>query len=106
MYRLKFASAGIELPAAPDGKKGLELAMDLRPDLLLLDLHLPWFRGDQILEILRRYDWGRRMKVLILSNMDKQRAPERLHQLGYDQYIIKAHKTPGEVLAAANNLLN
>lgn len=45
---------GIEVVgAAGDGREGLELACDLRPDVVLLDLHMPELGGMMLLERLR-----------------------------------------------------
>lgn len=100
MYRLKFTQKKIDVSIAEDGKQALKLAIRLKPDLLLLDLKIPKFDGVEVLEKLRRYEWGKRMKVVILSNISETEAPKNLITHGYDLYLVKAHTTPTKVISA------
>src|SRR6185437_13255222 len=81
MYRLKFEAEGFEVETAGNGKLGLELAETMRPDIILLDLMMPEMNGDEMLEHLRTTDWGKQTKVIILTNMGEQEAPERVKNL-------------------------
>jgi DNA-binding response OmpR family regulator len=105
MYRLKFAQKKIDIIIAEDGKQGLKEAMKLQPHLLLLDLRIPKFDGVEVLEKLRRFEWGKNMKVVILSNINETEAPKKLTKLGYDQYLVKAHTTPTKVITAVKEFL-
>ena len=44
----------IRLLSAMQGRRGLEMAREHRPDVILLDLHLPDMKGDEVLQHLRR----------------------------------------------------
>lgn len=97
MYRLKFEQQKIDIAVAEDGKAALKMALRLKPQLLLLDLHLPTFDGVEILSKLRRYEWGKSMKVIVLTNFNETEAPKKLRELGYDMYLVKAHLTPAKL---------
>lgn len=97
MYRLKFDAEGYEVETASNGKLGLELAEKMRPDMILLDLMMPEMNGDTMLAKLRATDWGKDIKVIILTNMGEEEAPESIKKLGVRKFIVKAEMTPRQV---------
>lgn len=97
MYRLKFEAEGYKVEIAENGKLGLQLCEEMKPDILLLDLMMPEMNGDEMLEKMRKTDWGKNIKVIILTNVGEQEAPESLKILGIDAYIVKAEMTPRQV---------
>ncbi len=97
MYRIKFESEGFEVETAENGKLGLELAQSMKPDIILLDLMMPEMTGDQMLAEMRKSDWGKNIKVIILTNMGEQEAPPILKELGVKRFIVKADMTPRQV---------
>lgn len=97
MYRLKFEAEGYEVQTAANGKLGLALAEDMRPDIILLDLMMPEMNGDEMLQKLRATDWGKKIKVIVLTNMGEQEAPDSIRQLDVRRFIVKAEMTPRQV---------
>jgi DNA-binding response OmpR family regulator len=97
MYRIKFEAEGFEVETAENGKLGLEMVEKIRPDIILLDLMMPEMPGDQMLQALRATDWGKEVKVIILTNMGEQEAPPLLKELGVQRFIVKAEMTPRQV---------
>ena len=97
MYRIKFEAEGYEVETADNGKLGLELAEKMKPDIILLDLMMPIMNGDEMLKELRLTDWGKDIKVIILTNMGEQELPERVRALGVKKIIAKADMTPRQV---------
>ncbi len=97
MYRIKFEAEGFEVETAENGKLGLELAEKMRPDIILLDLMMPEMTGDAMLKLLRKKDWGKDIRVIILTNMGEQEAPPTLKALGVKRFIVKAEMTPRQV---------
>lgn len=97
MYRLKFEAEGYKVDIAENGKLGLELCEQMKPDIVLLDLMMPEMNGDEMLERMRKTDWGKNTKVIILTNVGEQEAPDSLKKLGVEAYIVKAEMTPKQV---------
>ncbi|MEX0881555.1 MAG: response regulator [Candidatus Saccharimonadales bacterium] len=97
MYRLKFEAEGFEVKIAENGKLGLQLCEDMKPDIVLLDLMMPEMNGDEMLERMRKTDWGKHIKVVILTNVGEQEAPEQLKGLNVSAFIVKADMTPKQV---------
>ncbi len=105
MYRLKFESEGYEVETAGNGKLGLELAEKMKPDIILLDLMMPEMNGDEMLLKLRKTSWGKNIKVIILTNMGEQEAPESIKHLNVRRFIVKAEMTPRQVAEMVKNEL-
>jgi len=97
MYRFKFEAEGFTVETADNGKRGLELAEKMRPDIILLDLMMPEMNGDEMLTKLRKTAWGKHIKVIILTNVGEQELPAEIKQLGVSGVILKADMTPRQV---------
>lgn len=97
MYRLKFEAEDFEVETADNGKLGLELTEKMKPDIILLDLMMPEMTGDEMLVKLRATDWGKQIKVIILTNMGEQEAPPVVKTLDVRRFIVKAEMTPRQV---------
>jgi DNA-binding response OmpR family regulator len=105
MYRLKFEAEGYKVELAEDGEVGLRLCEDMSPDIVLLDIMMPVMDGVEMLTKMRATDWGKDIKVLILTNRGKEEAPEELRSLGIHSYIVKAEMTPRQVFAKVQEAL-
>ena len=97
MYRIKFESEGYTVSVAENGLLGLKLIEKFAPDIVLLDLMMPEMNGDEMLLAMRASDWGKDVKVIILTNMGEQEAPLTLRELGVSAFIVKANMTPRQV---------
>lgn len=97
MYRIKFEAEGFTVDTAENGKLGLELIENLKPDIILLDLMMPEMNGDEMLARLRKTAYGKSTKVIILTNMGEQEIPEEVKKLGVVAVILKADMTPRQV---------
>lgn len=97
MYRIKFEAEGFTVQVAENGKLGLELAKEMQPDIILLDLMMPVMSGEEMLATLRKTDWGKDIKVIILTNRGEQEIPDEVRELGVEALILKAAMTPRQV---------
>lgn len=97
MYRIKFEAEGYTVETADNGKLGLELTKAMKPDIILLDLMMPVMTGEEMLARLRGTDWGKNIKVIILTNRGEQEISDEVRQLGVEALILKANMTPRQV---------
>lgn len=105
MYRIKFEAEGFTVDTAENGRLGLELTEKMKPDVILLDLMMPEMNGSEMLTALRKTEWGKNIKVVILTNMGEQEIPEEVKQLDVAAVILKADMTPRQVADLINKLL-
>jgi signal transduction histidine kinase/CheY-like chemotaxis protein len=80
---------GIAVLSAMQGRVGLELARDHRPDLILLDRHLPDMSGDEVFARLRADPRTRDIPVVILSADAIPGGARRLLEAGVRAYLTK-----------------
>lgn len=90
LLQQEFIKEGFEVLAAYDGAMGLALALEKKPDIILLDLLLPKMDGMSLLRELRKDSWGVDVPVIILSNLsDAAKISEAASKEVFD-YLVKA----------------
>lgn len=106
MYLTKLTKLGYDARVATDGEEGWKLlTTGPLPDLLLLDIVLPKKDGFEILAALRGDPARKHLPVILLTNLGQKPDVQRGLELGADDYIIKAHFTPSEVVEKIEKLL-
>ena len=105
MYVIKFKGEGYEVQSAKDGKTGVAAAKKMKPDVILLDVIMPAVDGFDVLRELREDESLGRPKIIFLTNFGQKEDIDRGMKLGADDYIIKAHFTPGEVAQKVKKVL-
>jgi len=79
----------VKLLLATQGRLGLDLAREHRPDLVLLDLHLPDVPGEEVLRRLRETPATAGLPVVVISADATPGQMERLREAGADTYLTK-----------------
>ena len=105
IYKTRLELLGYKCLAAHDGQAALSLIEKERPDLVLLDLMVPIIAGDQILERMRASEWGKDIKVLIISNLSEEDAPAGLRDKGIEGYAVKANLSNDQLDTLVDNIL-
>jgi len=101
----KLAEEKFEVVAAKDGEEGVEKNESEKPDLILLDLILPGIDGFEVLSRIRKKPTTKNVPVIILSNLGEKVDVDRGIQLGANDYLIKAHFTPKEIVEKVRSVL-
>lgn len=82
---------------AASGEEALALARRLRPDVMLMDVHLPGISGLEATERVVRAQLG--VRVIVVTVQDEQPFPRRLLEAGASGYLTKA--CPAQELISA-----
>ena len=90
---------GCDVISALDGETGLELALEKRPQLILLDVMLPRVNGYEICRAVRAQ--GHDMPILMLTAKGQEEDAILGLNLGADDYIVKPFRL-GELIARVN----
>lgn len=72
---------------AGTGNQGIELALELEPDIITLDNILPDMLGIDILRELRKEDVA--SKIIMISAVGQENVIEECKELGGDDYLVK-----------------
>jgi len=80
---------GIKLLSAMQGRVGIDLAREHRPDLILLDQHLPDMEGDAVIRVLKDDARTSEIPIVVLSADASPRQVQRLREAGVRDYLTK-----------------
>ena len=106
LYKTKFTLEGFKVITAYDGEKGLEAAKKNLPDIVLLDLVLPKLSGFDVLKGIKADPATKNIPVILLTNLSQKSDVETGIKLGANDYLIKAHFMPSEVVEKVKKLIN
>jgi signal transduction histidine kinase/CheY-like chemotaxis protein len=81
--------AGVRMISAPSGTLGFGLAISHRPDLILLDIHLPDMSGHAVLQKLRAHPETRTIPVVAVTANAMPDDAARAREAGFDEYMTK-----------------
>jgi len=81
---------GWEAISAKDAELGMELFRKHRPDIVLVDYHMPGINGVETVRMLRRID--RKVPVIVLTVEEKHEIAEEFMQAGASDYALKPIK--------------
>ncbi|MBI1888348.1 MAG: response regulator [Candidatus Spechtbacteria bacterium] len=101
----KLEEEGFETLQAIDGEEGLRLIREEKPAIVLLDLILPGVDGFEVLKQAKEDAGVRAIPIIILSNLGQKDDIDRGLALGAEDYLIKAHFTPGEIVQKVKDTL-
>jgi DNA-binding response OmpR family regulator len=101
----KLAKEGYSISEAIDGEEGIKKIKTEKPDLVLLDLILPGIDGFEVLSRMKADEKLAEIPVIILSNLGQREEIERGLKLGANDYMIKAHFTPREIIDKIKSVL-
>jgi len=75
---------------AENGIEGIEIYKKESPDLIFLDISMPYMNGIEYLVKLRQEYEDITTPVVVLTNLSNKEAVEKLVKLGITDYVIKA----------------
>ena len=102
----KLKREGFNVLTAFDGEEGLKIAIEQKPDLILLDLIMPIMDGIAMLNNLREDVWGKKVPVIILTNLSTGEEVSQAMSQGVYDYLIKTDWELNDIIKVINNKLN
>ena len=101
--------AGYEVITAVDGEEGLRLAVESKPDLVLLDMMLPKLSGQEVLKKLRLNPSTKSTPVIVLTGLSEANRQKLLDEgasLYFEKSLIDVDNGSRVLLDAIETLLN
>ncbi|HVF68007.1 MAG TPA: response regulator [Pyrinomonadaceae bacterium] len=89
LIRTRLDLRGYRVVEARDGQKALELAKDVRPDIVLMDLQLPHLNGFAVARFLRQTDSLRHVPIVVVSAHDPAKHRNLALAAGCNAYVQK-----------------
>jgi DNA-binding response OmpR family regulator len=98
IYQTKLSQEGFEVVEAINGVEALKKIKESKPDLVLLDIIMPYMDGLEVLKKIKEDANLKSIPVILLTNLSQKEEVEKGLGLGANDYLIKSHFTPSEVL--------
>ena len=105
IYQVKFSQEGFEVIVVDNGIKALEKLEQVIPNIILLDIIMPYMDGMETLKNIRRNENWKKIPVIMLTNISEKEKISESEKYGVDGYLIKSYFTPSEVVDKVKNLL-
>lgn len=96
---------GYSIETAELGEEAFARMKRNKPSLVLLDIILPDINGVQVLKRMKEDPDLADVPVLMLTNLNEKDYINEALALGADDYLIKAHFTPNEVIDKVKQIL-
>lgn len=100
---LRLEKAGYEVVAGRDGREALDLARQMTPDLIVLDVYLPDMDGDDVARALKKSDKLKHIPIILISATIASVA-ERAESCGAEGHLTKPFE-PEELLNMVKKIL-
>jgi two-component system phosphate regulon response regulator PhoB len=98
VYVTRFEAEGFVVRRVPNGEEALAAALELRPDIILLDVMMPKVSGFDVLDILRNTPETANLKVIMLTALSQEADKQRAQELGVDDYLVKSQVVIADVV--------
>jgi two-component system sensor histidine kinase/response regulator len=98
------SKAGFRVLAAESGQMAIELAMNTKPDIILLDVMMPGMDGFETCERLKSFPDTQKIPVLFLTARSEMGDKLRGFEVGGSDYVTKPYRE-AEILARVNTHL-
>jgi len=102
----KFISEKFKVLQSTSAEKGIQLALENKPDFILLDIILLKMDGITMLKKLRQNPWGKNVPVIILSNVTDHTKVSEAMRLGVYDYIIKTNLVLNDLVKQVKEVTN
>lgn len=89
----RLTQEGFTVLQSADGAKGLAMALETHPDLILLDNQMPNMSGYDMLKTLRASgEWGAAVKVIFFTNVapENEAAAADIEAIAPQRYLMKS----------------
>ncbi len=80
---------GYDIYTAKDGNEALEMAKKLHPDLIILDIMMPYKTGIEVCQILRSNEAFKNTLIIFLTALNDETSHLRGFESGADDYVSK-----------------
>ncbi|MFA5166444.1 MAG: response regulator transcription factor [Candidatus Paceibacterota bacterium] len=96
---------GFAVVPAFDGEVGLELTVNEKPDLVLLDLMMPKMNGFDYLVAMKKNSSIASTPVIVLTNSDSTEHIQKVIDAGATTYLVKSNYSLEEVVQKVEAVL-
>ena len=104
MERMILQQECYEVLMARDGKEGIAKAVELKPDLILMDIVMPKMNGFEAVKWLRQQEETKSVPIIMVTTQAEMESMEASYVSGCSDYVVKPIDRL-ELLTKVKNLL-
>ena len=105
LYLHTFTFSGFDTYIAKNGLEGFDKAVEVKPDIIFLDIMMPKMNGIELMKKLKEQEATKGIPVVILSNFSDEALAKDAMANGALAYIIKSEYEPKQVIQMTNDWL-
>jgi len=102
----EFIKENIKVSVAQNGEEGLKSAVELKPDLIIIDFMMPKMDGMTMLKKLRSNPDLKNTLAVILTNLNDTSVVTNALESGAFDFLIKSNYEPKELVKRVKEKLN
>jgi len=96
--------SGFNVVDAPNGEEAVKKALEIKPDLILMDVRMPKMTGYEACQALKKHEQTRSIPVVFLSAKGQESEVSTGLELGAEEYFLKPF-APDELAERVNKIL-
>ncbi|HSX57837.1 MAG TPA: response regulator [Candidatus Saccharimonadales bacterium] len=100
LYNEVLTKAGYIVDLAEDGREALAKAENFKPEIIILDLMLPYIDGFEVLSQIKQSPVLKEINVIVFTNLDSEVQRKKAEDLGASQFLVKVGNDPETLLTA------
>ena len=106
IYLTRLLAEGYGAALAKDGELGLKMALENHPTVIVLDVRIPKMDGVNVLEALRKDEWGAKVPVIILTNLDPtNELTDKIYRNNASFFLLKQATEPELLIEKIKEIL-
>jgi CheY-like chemotaxis protein len=100
LYQRLLEYEQLDVSVAPNGQVGIDMAVQVQPALIMMDVMMPVMNGLDALKILKQSDVTKNIPVLMLTNLNDAENIQKAKDLGAVDYLLKSNFQSDYIMAA------
>lgn len=105
IYVANLKTAGFDVLEGQNGREGLNLTLEHKPDLVMTALMMPVMGGFDFLEAVRANPSIADTSFIAFSHLGNKEDEERSHKLGVKAFLVKGMISPREVVSLIQDII-
>ncbi len=106
VVNLTFADEGIEVTTAGDGDSAMQKFVEIKPDLVMVDVNMPGMDGYRICELIKQDAETKHIPVILMVGSFEPFDEEEARRVGADDYLTKPFQSIRQLVNKVSTLLD
>ena len=106
VVNLTFADEGIEVVTAGDGDSAMQRFVEIKPDLVMVDVNMPGMDGYRICELIKQDAETKHIPVILMVGSFEPFDEEEARRVGADDYLTKPFQSIRQLVNKVSLLLD